>query len=105
MFYFDFELDANKAKADGNNADADEAIEADADKTNEADKANEANEAKEANKAKADKADDADKADEADSNEAIDANEAKTNKADSWLECAREVMSMLPGAHSIHKGF
>ena len=51
MIHFDFELDANEAKADGNNADADEAIEADADETNEADKANETDEAKEANEA------------------------------------------------------
>ena len=40
LFHFDFELDANEAKSDGDNVDADEAIEADADETNEADKAN-----------------------------------------------------------------
>jgi hypothetical protein len=49
LFYFDSELDANEAEADGNNAVADEAIEANVDETNEADKANEADEAKEAN--------------------------------------------------------
>jgi len=43
LFHFDFKLDANKAEADGNNADVDEAIEADADKTDKADKANGAN--------------------------------------------------------------
>ncbi len=59
LFHIEFELDANEAKADGDNADADEAIEADADETDEADKANEANEAKEANEY-----DNADKADE-----------------------------------------
>ena len=51
LFHFDSELDANEAKADGNNAVADEAIEANVDETDKADKANEANEAKEANKA------------------------------------------------------
>ncbi len=33
LFHFDFELDANEAKVDGNNAVADEAIEADANET------------------------------------------------------------------------
>ena len=33
LFHFDFELDANEAKVDGNNAVADEASEADADET------------------------------------------------------------------------
>ena len=36
LFHFYFELDANKAEADGNYADVDEAIEADADETGEA---------------------------------------------------------------------
>ena len=40
LFHIKFESDAKEAKADGNNADADEAIEADADETDEADKAN-----------------------------------------------------------------
>ena len=40
MFQFDFELDANEARAEGNNADADEANEAEADEKDEADKAN-----------------------------------------------------------------
>ena len=74
-------MDANEAKADGDNAVADVAIEADADRTDEADKANEADESKEANKAEADEADEADKADEADTNEAIDAEEAEAGKA------------------------
>ena len=33
LFHFDFELDANKAEADGDNAADDEVIEVDADKT------------------------------------------------------------------------
>ena len=46
MFCSDFEIDASKAKADDNNAEANkaeanEAIEADANETDEADKANE----------------------------------------------------------------
>jgi hypothetical protein len=50
LFHFNFELDVNEAKADGDNAVADEAIEANADETNKADKANEANASHEANK-------------------------------------------------------
>ncbi len=42
MFCSDFKIDASKAEADGNNAEANEAIEADTDETNTADKANEA---------------------------------------------------------------
>ena len=45
MFCSDFEIDAGKAEADGNNAEADEAIEANVDETYEADKANGVNEA------------------------------------------------------------
>jgi hypothetical protein len=41
MFCSDFEIDASKAEADDNNAEANEAIEADANETDEADKANE----------------------------------------------------------------
>ena len=37
LFHFDVELDANETKADGNNADADDAIEADANKIDKAD--------------------------------------------------------------------
>ena len=54
MYHFDFKLDANEAKADGNNAVADEAIEANADKPDEADEVNKAdltNVAEVANKA------------------------------------------------------
>ncbi len=49
MFCSDFEIDAGKAEADGNNAEANETIEADADETDEADKANEAADEAEAN--------------------------------------------------------
>ena len=49
MFCSDFEINAGKAEADGINAEANEAIEADADETGESNKANEA-----ADEAKAD---------------------------------------------------
>ncbi len=42
MFCSDFEINVGKAAAGGNNAEANEAIEADADETGKADKANEA---------------------------------------------------------------
>ena len=41
MFCSNFEIDAGKAEADGNNTEANEAIEDDTDETDEVDKANE----------------------------------------------------------------
>jgi hypothetical protein len=91
----------NDAKADNDNADADETIEAKAHETNKADKANETNEANEA-----DVANEANKVGEAKANKADEdeAEAAKANKVDGANEANKAIVADEALARTLVKG-